>query len=279
MVSEGGGFSMPNRVIKESIWTSPTVNTEIKKLEHCLALPWWILQADDWGCFDADVDVVKGKVFPKRKDVTPSKVSEMRKAYQDSGLLFVWHESGGREWGYFVSFDAHHNFCNKKGVGEDGKQTKHRRKTPEPPEELLTDYIKRFNSSSGALTDKSRHLPTNGLNPIPNLNPNPNPINTVGKTVCVNGEAVRKNFEEDWRKYKRKTGNKENAFKAYEKTVGLDKDKRSQLMRKITDQNKANPLGKFLIGGEKFFHEWQDLAFDNRPIDDGNKRLPGGLVL
>ena len=186
---------MPNRVIKESIWTSPTVNTNIKKLEHCLALPWWILQADDWGCFDTDIDVVKGKVFPKRRDMTPAKVLGMRKAYQEAGLLFIWQENGGREWGYFVSFDAHHSFCNKKSVDAGGKQTKHRRKTPEPPIELLNAYIERFNSNVETVADICRQEETNSLNPNPN--PNPNPKNNIVEIEILKSlnEKAGKNFK------------------------------------------------------------------------------------
>ena len=60
-----------------------------------------------------------------------------------------------------------HNFCNASSVDDDGKYTKHRRKTPEPPADLLNAYLK-------AHSDKIRQVPTKSL--YPNPNPNPNPI-------------------------------------------------------------------------------------------------------
>jgi len=244
---------MSNRVIKDSIWTSPTVNKMVKKLEHCLAFPWWILQADDWGCFDADVEVVKGLVFPKRKDVTEEMVSEMRTAYQEAGLLFVWQESGGREWGYFVTFDSHHNLCNKKSVGEDGKQTKHRRKTPEPPSDLLSDYIKRSNLTEETKADKSRHLSTNSLIPIPNPIPNP-------KEHC----AKFCEFSTAWDQFPNKLG-KKTAERHYRATVLTQEthDRLMKAMRRYVEhvdaenaQRNGNP--RPWQNGSTWFNNWQE---------------------
>ena len=158
---------MPNRVIKDSVWSSKS----LAKLKPYYQDQWlrWLLMADDWGCFNADPEIIKGLVYPKRKE-TKAKVQVICQVYCDAGMLFLW-EQGGREWGFFTAWD-NHQFCNKLGVGEDGKYTKHRRKTPEPPDDLLTLYIQEHTEEF----DNVRHNSTKVVNPIPNPIPKPNPI-------------------------------------------------------------------------------------------------------
>jgi len=150
---------MSNRVIKDSIWTSPT----LVKLSNYIQDQWprWLLMADDWGCFNADPQIIKGLIYPKRNE-SINKIIQIRKAFEEAGLLFVWNNSE-REWGFFVSWN-NHQFCNASGVDNNGNYTKHRRKTPIPPKDLFGKY-----------SDKFRQIPTNSLNPNPNPNPNPKP--------------------------------------------------------------------------------------------------------
>ena len=239
---------MSNRVIKDSIWTSPTLNKKIGKLEHCLAVPWWILQSDDWGCFEADPEVIKGKVFPKRKEVTVSKVLEMRTAYEDSGLLFIWQEDD-REWGYFVSFDSHHSYCNKTSVSDDGKQERHKRKTPEPPKQLLTEYLERTRAGQSevrAAQNKYR---------IPNPNPNPNP-----KTPCANPSG----FDTAWSEYPQQIGKKE-ARRHYNATVKNQEDhdrlmkamgRYVEFVNAVNAQRNGDP--RPWQNGSTWFNNWQE---------------------
>lgn len=155
---------MSNRVIKDSIWTSPSL-AQLPLIAD-LSWPRWLLLSDDWGCFEADAEVIKGKAYPKRKEVKPSDIEKLKTIYNESGNLFLWKE-GGREWGYFTNFDTHNEYCNSSGVNDVGKYTKHRRKTPEPPKDLLNEYLIK-------LSDKFRQVPTKSLNP--NSVPNPEKI-------------------------------------------------------------------------------------------------------
>ena len=93
---------------------------------------------------------------------------KIKQKFAEVGLLFLWKE-GGREWGYFVSFDSHHSFCNKTSTDDGQKRQKHRRKTPEPPKDLLDNYLKNI----GTMWDNTEHLGTKGSNPNPNPIPNP----------------------------------------------------------------------------------------------------------
>jgi len=149
---------MSNRVIKDSIWTSPT----LAKLPNYIQDQWprWLLMADDWGCFNADPQIIKGLIYPKRNE-SINKIIKIKNAFKEAGLLFIWNNSE-REWGLFVSWN-NHQFCNASGVNNDGKYTKHRRKTPIPPQSLLDKY-----------SDKFQQIPTKSLNPNPNPNPKPN---------------------------------------------------------------------------------------------------------
>ena len=72
-------------------------------------------------------------------------VQKIKRAYYSQGLLFLWMDEE-REWGYFVSF-GNHNFCNVSEVDSKGNYTKHRRKTPEPPQDLLQEYLESFPTS------------------------------------------------------------------------------------------------------------------------------------
>lgn len=128
-----------NRVIKDSIWDSPT----LAKLSqyHQDQFPRWILMADDWGCFKANPRVIEGKVYPMREE-TPEDVLQTREIYYKAGILFVWKKDG-REWGFFVKWNKH-EFCSRGRKDEEGKLVKNRRKTPEPPKEELEKYLKDY---------------------------------------------------------------------------------------------------------------------------------------
>jgi len=155
---------MSNRVIKDSIWDSPTLGLLPDYFED--QFPRWLLLADDWGCFNANAVKIKGDVYPNRVKESPGQIEKIKQKFAEVGLLFLWKE-GGREWGYFVSFDSHHSFCNKTSTDGAEKRKKHRRKTPEPPKDLLDNYLK----SIGTKWDNVGHLGTNVSNPKPNPNP------------------------------------------------------------------------------------------------------------
>lgn len=184
---------MANRVIKDSIWSSKTLASLSEKADD--SFPRWLLQADDWGCFNSDSPVIKGSVYPYRDTMTVKKINALKQEYYNAGLIFFWVD-GEREWGYFVSFESHHNYCNRTNANDDGKNQKHRRKTPEPPIEAVTQYLQGDRSYFGHLGTVSDKI----LNPIPNpisiSNPNPNPN--------PNGLVVLGGFDIFWNAYPKK---------------------------------------------------------------------------
>lgn len=129
---------MANRILKDSIWDSDTLAALPDFIED--QFPRWLILADDWGCFCADADTIKGKVYPKRPSVTTKKVEEIRLEFYQAGILFCWVE-GDRIWGYWTNF-GEHNYTTS--VDNDGIRQKNRRRTPEPPAELLDAYLKKY---------------------------------------------------------------------------------------------------------------------------------------
>ena len=129
--------------------------------------------ADDWGCFNADPDIIKGLAYPKRKE-TVRQIIKIRDIFYNAGKLFVWTDENGRTWGFFPSWD-NHQFCNALGIDEEGKYTKHRRKTPEPPTTLLEQYLSKFDN---VRQDSTEFV---NPNPIPNPNPKHKPIDFVNE--------------------------------------------------------------------------------------------------
>lgn len=169
---------MPNRVIKDSIWKSKT----LAKLSPYFQDQWprWLLMADDWGCFDADPEIIKGLAYPKREEQVKD-VKTIAQAFSIKGLLFLWNLED-REWGFFVSWDKH-QFVGATTYNNVGERARHRRKTPEPPQGLLNEYLREFGAA------------WSGLEQTPS-NPNPNPNPKEQKYIYTIG-AVDKSSEQN----------------------------------------------------------------------------------
>ncbi len=210
---------MANRVIKDSIWTSPTVASMSDFAQD--QFPRWLLMADDWGCFNADARVIKGLCYPLRDSITVKKIEVLKKEYFESEILFLWKENG-REWGYFVSWDSHHDYCNKTNADNDGKHQKHRRKTPEPPEDILSKYLEgdfRNFERLGATLEQVSTSPDKILNPNPNPNPNPSILKSDWKKSQSDGaNGFRKEAKEILDFLNAKTGR---SYRFVEANVGL----------------------------------------------------------
>lgn len=123
----------PNRIIKESILTSPTLGRlSIGAHAHFFSV---LLLSDDWGCFESTPIVIKGKCYSIRKRITEKRINEWQNEMENIGLIRRWG-NGEREYAMLVNFDTH----NRYGVKEDGSPVRHRRKTPDPPKEFNDPY-------------------------------------------------------------------------------------------------------------------------------------------
>jgi DnaD/phage-associated family protein len=95
---------MPNRIIKESICTSDTID----------ALSWFeevlfyrlIVNCDDHGCFDGRIKVIQNRLFPLKENVTTKSV-EAAISKLASVELVVLYEFEGKPYLHLPSWDSH----------------------------------------------------------------------------------------------------------------------------------------------------------------------------
>lgn len=142
---------MPNRIIKDSIWTSPSINRlSINAERHfyrLLPLP------DDHGCFQSSSSVVKGLLYPLQ-DIKTKDIEKWHTELEEANICRFWIFDG-REYGIFINWAKHQRI-----------RSVHQRKTPPPPENILNNKLNELDVNCRQLSSIDR------LNPNPNPNPN-----------------------------------------------------------------------------------------------------------
>jgi len=285
---------MPNRIIKESICTSET-------LAECsiganLLFDRLTTKADDHGCFDARVKIIRGGVFPLMMGkVKESDIEKWLNELEAMDCVRTWNHTNGIRYGWFPSWANHNDI---KSI--------HSPKTPCPPwmaddsgsdprlASETKDAFKRIDCaiqklgenanyseiSQEANTSKSTiakymktksstpkytsvHLGTDSTHKNPNPNPNPNLKKHIGqKAPSAPGWAGR--FEIIWGKYPRKLKKHEAGLK-FKKQVLTEQDW-SDIQRALenyiadTEHIKANghPDREWQHGSTWFNHAWKD---------------------
>lgn len=76
---------MPNRIIKESIRTSDSIN-ELSWFEECLFYR-LIVSCDDYGRFDGRTAIIKGSCFPLKDGVTANNIEKALSKLVTAGLV------------------------------------------------------------------------------------------------------------------------------------------------------------------------------------------------
>lgn len=102
---------MPNRIIKESICSSDSIE----------GLSWFeeaffyrlIVNCDDYGRLDARPAILKAKLFPLRERVTHSKISAALRRLVAAGMVRMY-ASDGRPYMELVSWGRHQRLRNSK---------------------------------------------------------------------------------------------------------------------------------------------------------------------
>lgn len=113
---------MASRVIRDTYPTSETVASMKPGAQDRLPRYW--LAADDFGCFLHHAQVLRGRLFPLREDMTTKHVEDDLREFKKAGLVTVWKAKDGRTYGYFRGWwDS--NRRPRPGTV---------RKTPPPPE-------------------------------------------------------------------------------------------------------------------------------------------------
>lgn len=151
---------MPNRIIKESIRTSKSVNA-LTDFQFRVWL-YLITYVDDYGCGSADAEILKGFVFPRRKGITESQIQKAIDDLASMGIIHLYNVDG-ESYLCFPNWDKHQRIQAKK------------RKFPEPPKDIKEESDGGINGMSRYVTVSHGESPSES-NPNPNPNPNTNPI-------------------------------------------------------------------------------------------------------
>lgn len=169
---------MPNRILKESICTSESID-ELSWFEEVLFYR-LIVNCDDYGRFDGRPAVIKSRLFPLKENLTAATVEGAIHRLANAGLvtLYVFE---GRPYLYLPGWDHHQNVRAKKS------------KYPEPVKmntadmqqntdaitcnHLYADVCKsnQEKSSENSSEQMNANVPVIQSNPNPNPNPNPYP--------------------------------------------------------------------------------------------------------
>ena len=204
---------MPNRIIKDSIRTSKSINTMTDFQFRLWA--YLITYVDDYGRGSADPELLKGFVFPRRKGVTEATIEKALQDLANIGSILLY-DVDGESYFCFPNWADHQRIQTKKS------------RFPSPDDGVL----KKSTVSHGESPSESNPIQSES-NPNPNTNPNPNARETRGA-----------GFEKFWSAYPRKEG-KQKARAAFEKvTVSLD-----TLLSAIDEQKKSAQWNK---DGEQF---------------------------
>ena len=110
---------MPTRLIHESLCTSESIARCSTRAQDAFAR--MILYADNFGAFQINPAVMKGRLWPLRDDVAPEDIEQWLKEYEQQRMLKTW-EQDGKRYGYFVSWPKFQRI-----------RTEYKRTHPEPP--------------------------------------------------------------------------------------------------------------------------------------------------
>lgn len=111
---------MPNRIIKDSIRTSKTVN-KMTDFQYRL-WTYLITYVDDYGRGSADPEIIKGVVLTRRKGVTESAIADALAALANIGSVLLY-EVDGEPYFCFPNWSEHQRIQTKKSkypAPEDG---------------------------------------------------------------------------------------------------------------------------------------------------------------
>ena len=110
---------MPTRLIHESLCTSRSLAQCSAKAQDAYVR--FLLYADNFGCFEIDAQVMRGSLWPLRKDISAKMIDQFLGEYETHGMLQTWTGEGKR-YGHFLNWPKFQRTW-------DGAK----RRTPHPP--------------------------------------------------------------------------------------------------------------------------------------------------
>ena len=226
---------MPNRILKESIRTSKSVNAMSDFQFRIWA--YLITYVDDYGRGSADPELLKGFVFPRRKGVTEATIQKALADLANTGSVILY-EVGGDPYLCFPNWGDHQIVRNKVS------------KFPSPEEGKLI-----FASNCMQLNA----IECNCKQMFPESNPIQNPGSRIQNPESDTRTRVEGDFDTFWSNYPRKEG-KEKARSAFAKVKvsldvmlnALDRQKKSNQWRK--ENGRFIPHAATWLNGKR----WED---------------------
>lgn len=231
---------MPNRIIKESIRTSKSVNA----LSDFQFRVWTYLitYVDDYGRGSADPELLKGLVFTRRKGVTEQQISKALADLANSGMITLY-EVDGESFLYFPNWNKHQRIRDCKP------------KFPAPPE------CPQNSQPAGTFSGSPQSAATCGeLPPESESNPNPNPESKNPPIPPQGGNA--QSFEEFWSAYPKKVG-KGYALKSWNK-ISPGKELTQKILSAVESQKHSQQWkkddGQFIPNPATWLNQgrWED---------------------
>lgn len=228
---------MPNRILKESICTSDTVD-QLSWFEECFFTR-LIVNCDDFGRMDARPAILKARLFPL-KNVTEKQVSDALNKLSTVGIAIVY-KYDDRPYLQLVTWESHQQVRAKKS------------KYPAPDE---SDAI-----CNQAISDDIK-CPRNPIQSESNPNPNPS--------------ARARMFDEFWAAYPKKKAKRE-AEKAFHKLKpdtfllakmidAIEAQSRSPDWQK--DNGQFIPYPATWLNGRRWEDESKQRAYFDRPTEN-----------
>lgn len=222
---------MPNRILKDTIRTSKSVNALTDFQFRVWA--YLITYVDDYGRGSADAELLKGLVFPRRKGVTERQIEDALSVLANMGMITLYTVDD-ESYLYFPKWEKHQQVRSKRS------------RFPEPQENLQAHDI------------KCNHMISDDCicprNPI-QYNTNPN---TESES---NARARGDDFEAFWRVYPKKVG-KADAIKKFAKA--LQKVSLETLLNAVEEQKTCAQWqkdgGQYIPNPSTWLHQerWND---------------------
>lgn len=103
---------MPNRILKESICTSDTIDS-LKGWFDEVVYYRLIVNCDDYGRFDGRPAIIKSRLFPLKGNVTDKSVDEAVRRLASAGLVILY-EKDGKPYLCLPTWDRHQQVRQKE---------------------------------------------------------------------------------------------------------------------------------------------------------------------
>lgn len=172
---------MPNRIIKESIKLDAKIDT----------LSWFdevvfyrlIVSADDYGCLDGRIIVLRNELFPTKDNITRKAIEDALQHLVNADLLRRY-EVSGQPYLFFPTWEKHQRVRNKV------------RKYPEPPADIVSAPAEAPSPAGGdPAPDSTEPEPESGTEPV--VRKEKTPLEEAMERFRKHRKAIRKPLTED----------------------------------------------------------------------------------